>query len=224
MHSPSTPAARRRRGATAVGALAVSGALLLSPALTAASAAPANAVQADAAQAAASQLTLSDTTFAVGDSITAEYATDRPTERNWVAVYPASAEMPCSGCGFAWDYAPGESGSVSIPLNDRSGDPLPAGDYRLEYLYDDGWTRVGEPVSFTIEGDVAVPDPEQSQPGDPAAPVEIDPVATDVSTDGVIHREGFSIEGAPEGWTVESETDAGRLQRLDLHHSCRLDR
>ncbi|MGO3192236.1 MAG: DUF4073 domain-containing protein [Microbacterium sp.] len=211
MHSPSTPAARRRRGATAVGALAVSGALLLSPALTAASAAPANAAhvaQADAVAAAASQLTVADTTFAVGDSITAEYATDRPTDRNWVAVYPASAETPCSGCGFAWDYAPGESGSVSIPLNDRSGEPLPAGDYRLEYLYDDGWTRVGEPVSFTIEGDVAVPDPEQSQPGDPAAPVEIDPVSTDVSTDGVIHREGFSIEGAPEGWTVESESDA----------------
>lgn len=199
MHSPSTPAAHRRRGATAIGALAVSGALLLSPALTAASAEPAVA----AVHAASSQLTPSATTFSIGDSITAEYATDRPTANNWIAIYSASVEAPCSGCGFAWDYAPGESGSVSIPLNDRSGNPLPAGDYRLEYLYDDGWTRVSEPVPFTIAGD-----PTKPQPGDPNAPVEIDPVATDFSTDGVISREAFSTEGAPEGWTVESDADA----------------
>ena len=299
MHSPFTPAARRRRGATAFGALAVSGALLLSPALTAASSAPAAA----AVEAAASQVIPSATMFAVGDSITAEYSTDRPTANNWVAIYSASVEEPCSGCGFAWGYAPGESGSVTIPLNDRDGNPLPAGEYRLEYLYDDGWTRTAEPVSFTIEDAEAEPapqqgltlsgaeftagetlevaygtdqphdlnwiglygageqpgdvnstlwqyatgtqgtrsftldlaageyeiwflaedgydvldgphtitvavDPAEPQPGDPSAPVEIDPVATDISTDGVISREGFSVESAPDGWTVESETDA----------------
>ena len=203
---PSPPSAvRRRRGVTALGALAVTGALLLSPALTAASAAPATGVVAD--ELAASQLTLSSTTVTTGDSLSIEYTTDRPTQNNWVAIYPASADEPCSGCGFAWAYAPGTSGEVTVALEDRGGNPLPAGEYRIEYLFDDAWTRVSDPAPFTIEADTALP--EQPQAGDPDAPVTSTPITTDVTTDGVIAREGFTTDGAPVGWSVETDETGG---------------
>ena len=204
--SPSR-AARTRRAAPVFGALIAAGALLLSPTLTAAAAAPSDAAGAVALAAAPSALTLSKTQFAVGDSITASYATDRPTTKNWVAIYSAAQASPCSGCGFAWAYAAGESGQVTIPLDGRDGADLPPGDYRLEYLYNDGWTRAGEPVSFTIVGDTQPP--VGPQPGDADAPVTIDPIVTDRSTDGVIAREGFAGSSLPAGWTVETDAAAG---------------
>lgn len=146
MHSP---LARRRRRARSFGVAAVTALMIFTPVITD-TAASARAVTANEAQAAASSMTLTKQSFEVGESIAIDYRTDRPHGKNWIAVYEASVSEPCSGCGFAWAYTPGESGSVEIPLNDRNGQPLPAGDYRMEYLYNDGWTRVSEPVPFTI--------------------------------------------------------------------------
>ncbi|PCE15383.1 hypothetical protein AUC47_13860 [Microbacterium sp. SZ1] len=105
---------------------------------------------APAAAAAASEITLSTAEVAPGANLTVDFVTDRPSTKNWVAIYPASKPEPCDACGMAWAYAPGASGSVQLPAKDRSGNPLPAGDYRVEYLYNDGYTRVSEPVAFTV--------------------------------------------------------------------------
>lgn len=192
MHSPSTSAARRRRSATAIGALAVSGALLLSPALTAASAAPADATVA----AAASRLMLSTTSLTAGAELDIEYSTDQPHDLNWIGIYGAG-EQPGDVNSTLWAYATGTEGSRSFTLD------LAAGQYDIWFLAEDGYDVLDGPHTITVTAD-----PTKPQPGDPDAPVEIDPVSTDTSTDGVIHREGFSVEGAPEGWTVASEGDA----------------
>ncbi|WP_226533983.1 LPXTG cell wall anchor domain-containing protein [Microbacterium paraoxydans] len=134
---------RRRRRIPLLTALIGAVALITSPLMLASPAA------ADTA----SEITLASAEVSVGDSIAVSFATDRPSAKNWVAIYAASTPEPCDACGMAWAYAPGASGSVQLPTNDRAGNPLPAGSYRVEYLYNDGYTRISEPKSFTIAGE-----------------------------------------------------------------------
>lgn len=186
----SSPDSGSRRRAPLIAAALALGALFASSGLTA-GASPAIAAE-------ASQITLAATEVDAGGTVEVEYATDRPSDANWVAIYAADVPEPCSACGMAWEYAPGASGTVEVALHDRSGGDLAAGEYRIEYLYDDGYERIAEPAPFTIEGE-----PGTAAPGDPNAPVEIDPVATDAGTDGVIAREGFP-SGLPDGWSIDT--------------------
>ncbi|MFB4353250.1 endonuclease/exonuclease/phosphatase family protein [Microbacterium sp. LS_15] len=140
MSSSPAPGSRRGRRILLLAAVLAAGVLMASPMMGAA----------PAAAAAASEMTLSTTEVAPGGTLSVAFTTDRPSAKNWVAIYPVSKPEPCDACGMAWAYAPGTSGSVQLPAKDRSGNPLPAGDYRVEYLYDDGYTRVSEPVAFTV--------------------------------------------------------------------------
>lgn len=143
MSSSPTLGARRRRRVPLLTAIIAAGVLIASPAI----------LVAPASAASGSSVTLSSTEVPVGGTVTADVVTDRPNSKNWVAIYPASVPAPCDACGMAWMYAPGASGSVQIPTNDRAGNPLPAGEYRVEYLYNDGYERVSDPAAFTIVGD-----------------------------------------------------------------------
>ncbi|MFF7291197.1 endonuclease/exonuclease/phosphatase family protein [Microbacterium sp. NPDC008134] len=163
MSSSPPPVVRPRRSARLLAALVAAGAILVSPLLTAV---PASA-------AAASEVTLAATDVAVGGTLSVEYSTDRPSATNWLAIYPASRPEPCSECGMAWAYAPGPSGSVQLPANDRSGNPLPAGDYRVEYLYNDGYSRVSEPVAFTVAGGPVTEEPGEGPEVDPTKPIDL---------------------------------------------------
>lgn len=142
MSSSPTLGARRRRRVPLLTAIIAAGVLVASPVILAA---PASA-------ASGSSVTLSSTEVKVGGTVTADFVTDKPSTKNWVAIYSSSIPEPCDACGMAWKYAPGASGTVQIPTNDRAGNPLPAGEYRMEYLYDDGYERVSEPATFTIVG------------------------------------------------------------------------
>ncbi|WP_157984068.1 metallophosphoesterase, partial [Nesterenkonia muleiensis] len=97
-----------------------------------------------------SEIVLSTTEVLEAGSIDVEYLTDQPADTNWVAVYTEDQPDPAPEAGMAWAYAPGESGTASLELNDRDDDPLPAGSYRIEYLHDDGYDRLADPVEFTI--------------------------------------------------------------------------
>lgn len=143
MSSSLTLGARRRRRVPLLTAIIAAGVLVASPVILAA---PASA-------ASGSSVTLPSTEVAVGGTVTADFVTDRPSAKNWVAIYSSSTPAPCDACGMAWMYAPGASGTVQIPTNDRAGNPLPAGEYRVEYLSNDGYERVSEPAAFTIIGD-----------------------------------------------------------------------
>lgn len=195
-----TPSLTRpvRRGAIAFGALAVAGGLLLSPALTASSAAAgepvASATTSDAELAAG--LTLSGTEFVAGAQIEIDYRTDQPHDLHWIGLYGAG-ETPGDVSSTLWQYAPGAEGSISFTLD------LPAGQYDIWFLAKDGYEALDGPHTITV-----VADPTGLQVGDPDAPVDIDPVVTDVTTDGVIAREGFADGAVPVGWAVGSAADA----------------
>ncbi|WEK60080.1 MAG: endonuclease/exonuclease/phosphatase family protein [Candidatus Microbacterium colombiense] len=163
MSSSPTFGSRRRRRAPLIAALAAAGTLLAAPLMPAA----------PAAAAAASQVTLIDADVPLGGTVAVDFATDRPSTKNWVAIYPESKPEPCDACGMAWAYAPGASGSVQLPTNDRAGNPLPAGNYRVEYLYNDGYTRVSEPAAFTIAGGPVIDDPYEGPDVDPTKPIDL---------------------------------------------------
>lgn len=163
-----------------------------------------------------SGIVLSTTEVLEADSIDVEYVTDQPAATNWVAVYTEDQPDPAPEAGMAWAYAPGESGTVSVELNDRDDEPLPAGSYRIEYLHDDGYDRLADPVEFTIvtsEED----DPEDSYDFDQEA-LDLDPItlqSTSPETDGVIWRESFNNQlpgsyEAPQDWAIAvDESTAG---------------
>lgn len=160
----------RRRRIPLLTALIATGALIAAPLMLAS----------PAAAAAASAITLADAEVSVGDTIAVDFATDRPSAKNWVAIYPESKPEPCDACGMAWAYAPGASGSVQLPTNDRAGNPLPAGSYRVEYLYNDGYTRVSAPAAFTIDGEPAGEDPYEGPDVDPTKPIDLSVVQLNV--------------------------------------------
>ena len=161
---------RRRRRIPLLTALIATGALIAAPLMFAS----------PAAAAAASEITLASAEVSVGDTIAIDFTTDRPSAKNWVAIYPESKPEPCDACGMAWAYAPGTSGSVQLPTNDRAGNPLPAGSYRVEYLYDDGYTRVSAPAAFTIAGEPAGEDPYEGPDVDPTKPIDLSVVQLNV--------------------------------------------
>lgn len=204
MSSSPAPRIRRRRRLPLLTAVVAAGALVASPLLIAA---PASA-------AAASQITLGSTEVGVGEALTVDFATDRPSSRNWVAVYPSSAPEPCDACGMAWAYAPGVSGSVQLPTTDRAGNDLPAGSYRVEYLYDDGYTRISAPVSFTIADA-----PYEGPDVDPAKPIPLSVVQLNLwgkSTDAAMLDE----IGADLIFVEEAQNGAAAIARdlgFDVH-------
>lgn len=204
MSSSPAPGTRRSRRIPLLTALVAVGALIASPQL--------QAVPAAAAE--TSQVTLSATEVAVGDALTVDFATDRPSTKNWVAIYPSSTPEPCDACGMAWAYAPGASGSIQLPTKDRGGNALPAGSYRVEYLYDDGYTRVSEPATFTIADE-----PYEGPEIDPTTPVSLSVMQLNLwgkSTDAVMLDE----IGADLIFVEEAQNGAAAIARdlgFDFH-------
>lgn len=202
---PSSPAPGLRRRRVPLLAAVVAVAVLVASPLLGAS---------PAAAAAASGITLSTTEVAPGAPLTVDFATDRPSAKNWVAIYPASKPEPCDACGMAWAYAPGASGSVQLPAKDRSGNPLPAGDYRVEYLFNDGYTRVSEPVAFTV-----AEAPYEGPAVDPTKPVGVSVVQLNLwgkTTDATMLTE----IGADLIFVEEAQSGAAAIARdlgFDYH-------
>ncbi|MFB4284322.1 papain-like cysteine protease family protein [Nonomuraea sp. MTCD27] len=93
-------------------------------------------------------------TLTQGTPLTVRYSTtpDHVSSTNWIGIYPddngATIGVKNS---FTWKYAPNASGSVTL---DTSAVPGP-GRYAAWYLYNDGYTRLGEPVIFTVTADTA---------------------------------------------------------------------
>jgi hypothetical protein len=204
MSSSPVSGTRRRRRVPLLTAIVAAGALIAAPLMLAA---PASA-------AADSQVTLASIELAVGDALTVDFATDTPSAKNWVAIYPASKPEPCDACGMAWAYAPGASGSLTLPTQDRGGNPLPAGSYRVEYLYNDGYTRVSEPVTFTITAP-----PYEGPEVDPTKPIALSVMQLNLwgkSTDAVMLDE----IGADLIFVEEAQNGAAAIARdlgFDFH-------
>ncbi len=184
-----TLAERRRRALLRTAAVAAFATLTVGG-LAVAPLAPSAAVAA-----ADASLALSATTVRAGEPLVVTYAVPSANPLNWVGVYRAG-QTPGGPASTLWRYAPDASGALEFDTAD-----LPAGDWVVHLLADDGWAPLADPIALTVTAA-----PEAPVPGDPSTPVEIDPVATTIDTDGVIARFGFDDGALPEGWTVESAT------------------
>lgn len=185
----SAPPVRSLRRALVGGAALC--ALLTAPLLPTAAVAAPQAPAAGATAQSGSTISVDSTELVEGQPLTVSWSTDRPHDKNWIGIYPPSAGTPDGSPGSTqWAYTPGPSGSVSFA-------GLPAGTWLVYFLAEDAYGQLTEPIRVTIAAD-----PSRPRPGDPDAPVEIDPVVTSNSTDEVIVREGFGPAGA-EGWSVE---------------------
>ena len=103
------------------------------------------------AAAATSTFALDRAEYAVGTPIAATYTTDRPDDQNWVGIYSDPGNAPVNGVyvgpSTAWVYAPGASGSVTLPTSG-----LTPGAYVAYFLYNDGYSSLAPPVKFTVVG------------------------------------------------------------------------
>ncbi|MDP3952442.1 DUF4073 domain-containing protein [Microbacterium sp.] len=147
---------------------------------------------------AGSTLTAESPDLLEGDAVALSWTTDAPHATNWVGVYPQGV-TPGSTSSTQWAYTAAASGTVSFA-------GLHAGVWEIYLLAQDGYDVLSGPVTVTIAGD-----PQQPQPGNPDAAVEIDPIVTSNDTDEIIAREAFDADGA-EGWAVsfdETMTDHG---------------
>ncbi|MGO3679022.1 MAG: DUF4073 domain-containing protein, partial [Microbacteriaceae bacterium] len=192
--SPSRRSRKQRRFAI-VGALVTT--MLLVPAATSSAWAEPQAEQEQAnasapLQAAApATLSLSAATAITGEKLTVKYATDQLHAENWVGIYPETV-APGDSPSLLWKYTPEASGSTSFTLD------LQPGTYHVWFLARGGYDAITDKQVLTVTADPQAPAP--LEPGDPLAPVTIDPVTTTVATDGVIMREFFTETSLPEGW------------------------
>jgi len=79
-----------------------------------------------------------------GSSVTFSYSTQDSleTSTNWIGIYPAG-DIPDQVGSTQWQYTAGPGGSVTFT-------GLAAGTYYAYYLYDDGYTALAGPVSFSV--------------------------------------------------------------------------
>ncbi|GAA1615651.1 DUF4073 domain-containing protein [Leucobacter chromiireducens] len=208
----SSSSAFSRRHCAVAGAL-LSAALVLPPATAASATAPeaspaqaipaaetpggAAAEAADTAPASGSTIALSSGSAITGSTLTVAYETDQPDSQNWIGIYRESV-TPGDAPSVIWQYTPETSGDAVFTLD------LAPGSYHVWFLAQGGYTPLADMHPLTVTADPAAPAP--LEPGNPDAPVEIDPVRTDVSTDGVLLRAGFPDGALPEGWEMTVET------------------
>lgn len=204
MISSPSPVARRRRTVFTLSVFAVTGALLAGPGVTAAVGDTPAPSQTQAAAAAGSTITAAAAQLTEGQPLEVSWQTDTPHRLNWIGVYPPEAGTPDGNPGSTqWQYAAGTAGTATFT-------GLPAGTWHVYFLAEDGYRALDGPLEITIAAD-----PDRPRPGDPNAPVEIAPVVTDFSTDGVISREGFAVGAAPAGWAVDVAGGAAGNQAAD---------
>ena len=106
------------------------------------------------AQALDGSLTLTSSTVVQGQDVVASYATSNPQAANWVGLYRDPGNGPVNqtyvGPSTKWSYTPSSSGTVQFSTGD-----LAPGSYVLYYLFNDGYTWVATPATFTITSDAA---------------------------------------------------------------------
>lgn len=97
-------------------------------------------------------LTVTSASVPVGADIRFGYATSRPDTKNWVGLYRDPGNGPVGeayvGPSLKWVYTPSATGTGTLPTTG-----LAAGNYKLFYLFNDGYTWLAQPVSLRITSD-----------------------------------------------------------------------
>src|SRR5690606_26842252 len=118
MHTPAA-SPRWRRGRTLMTGAAVIAALTLGTLSPATAMALGETPPTSPAQETSwtSTMTIDGTTFQAGDRLDIDYTTDTPDPENWIGLYRVGETPGATDITSAvWDYAPGDSGTVSLNL------------------------------------------------------------------------------------------------------------
>ncbi|CEJ80284.1 hypothetical protein VHEMI00478 [[Torrubiella] hemipterigena] len=81
-------------------------------------------------------------------ALTFDYKTNVPDNSNWIALYVHGTTKPGTENYYGYKYAPGSSGSVTIPA-----DSLLPGDYDVFFLGKNGYTPIAAKLQITYQGD-----------------------------------------------------------------------
>ncbi|MEU9889770.1 endonuclease/exonuclease/phosphatase family protein [Sphaerisporangium sp. NPDC051011] len=94
-------------------------------------------------------LTVSSASIMVGADVQFSYSTPRPNATNWVGLYSDPGNGPVNeayvGPSTKWVYAASANGTGTLPTAG-----LAAGNYKLFYLYNDGYTWLAQPVALQL--------------------------------------------------------------------------
>ncbi len=191
-------------------------------------------------------LTLTSTGRNVGDDLTFHWATSTPNSLNWIGLYNNPADGPTDqkphNASTTWSYVPA---STSGDLTLSSG-ALSAGTHTAYFLYNDGYTWLAQPVTFTL----VVPPPPvpphfltddfsagyvhtNTAVSQKLAPLWRDPSATSttyskvsgdtwltVSADGTVSGTAPATAPAhPALITVQAKDDAGQTADVTVEYS-----
>lgn len=101
-------------------------------------------------------LTLTTENPTVGVPLTFSYTTDTPMAMNWIGIYNNPADGPTDQKHHAgstvWTYVQGTSGTATLPSDALTpGHPITA-----YLLYNDGYTWLAQPITFTLGEEVVV--------------------------------------------------------------------
>ena len=106
---------------------------------------------ATAAVATTGALSASQTSVVQGATVTFSYSTPAATVNadNWIGLYANPGNGPANqayvGASTSWQYAASASGTLSFSTSS-----LAPGTYVAYYLYDNGYTWLAQPVTFTV--------------------------------------------------------------------------
>ncbi|WP_170990983.1 endonuclease/exonuclease/phosphatase family protein [Herbidospora galbida] len=96
-------------------------------------------------------LTVTSASVPAGSDIRFGYATSRPNATNWVGLYSDPGNGPVNqtyvGPSTKWVYATSADGTGTLPTAG-----LAPGNYKLFFLYKDGYTWLAQPVALRITG------------------------------------------------------------------------
>jgi len=128
--------------------------------VTAAASPSASPTPSPSASSSAGGLSVSQASVVQGASVTFSYATTaaKVNADNWIGLYSNPGNGPVNqtdvGASTSWQYAPSAGGTQSFSTSS-----LAPGNYIAYYLYDNGYTWLAQPVTFTVTAAPAVTPP-----------------------------------------------------------------
>ncbi|MBC3840133.1 hypothetical protein GXW82_07900 [Streptacidiphilus sp. 4-A2] len=116
-------------------------------------------------------LSVSQASVPQGTSVTLSYSTPAATVNadNWIGVYANPGNGPVNqayvGASTSWQYATAANGTLTFSTTSLAPDK-----YIAYYLYDNGYTWLAQPVTFTVTAATASPPPSASPTRRPPTP------------------------------------------------------
>ncbi|MBR3998323.1 MAG: hypothetical protein IKI93_08270, partial [Clostridia bacterium] len=167
-------------------------------------------------------MSLEKTVFEYGENIMIT-TKNVGSNTDWVGIYPAS-DLPGGPASSQWFYAnkaTEKAFNLSRGDGPLMGQPLPAGEYILYYLYNDGY-EIGQSVNITVKEEVIVNGGLISEVNNTiktAAPLDVTPRTFDALVKlptSFADRAGVIIGNYTDGGTsaISFEIQAGGVPRL----------